>query len=61
MRIMNMRQPDFVITDPPEVVAEKILLATERNKLPAGMPSGTDLLLEERRLERERELAEEGW
>jgi len=27
----------------------------------AGGPSGTDLLLEERRLERERELREEGW
>ena len=27
----------------------------------AGGPSGTDMLLEDRRLERERELREEGW
>jgi hypothetical protein len=61
MRIRKMRQPDFVITDPPEVVAENILLAAERTKLPEDIPSGTDLLLEDRRLGRERELAEEGW
>jgi AbrB family looped-hinge helix DNA binding protein len=42
-------------------LAEKIRRIKELRGITAGLPSGTDMLLEDRRLERERELAEEGW
>lgn len=40
---------------------EKLRLVEEMRGCTAGYPSGTDMLLEDRRLERERELAKEGW
>ena len=45
----------------PDTVAAKLRLIDELCGLTAGGPSMTDMLLEDRRLERERELAEEGW
>jgi AbrB family looped-hinge helix DNA binding protein len=45
----------------PETVASKLRQIEEIRGCTAGGPSGTDLLLVERRLERERELREEGW
>jgi len=45
----------------PDTVAAKIRRIEEMRGCTAGYPSGTDLLLEDRRLERERELREEGW
>jgi hypothetical protein len=49
-----------VILDP-ETLASKLRLIDDMHGCTAGHGSGTDLLLEERRLERKRELAEEGW
>ena len=45
----------------PQSLAAKLGLIDEMQGCTAGLPSGTDMLLEERRRERERELAEEGW
>jgi len=45
----------------PDTVAAKLRLIDELCGLTAGGPSMTDMLLEDRRLERERELSEEGW
>jgi AbrB family looped-hinge helix DNA binding protein len=45
----------------PETVANKLRMIEEMRGCTAGLPSGTDMLLEERRLARERESAEEGW
>lgn len=45
----------------PTTLEEKLQLIDEMCGCTAGYPSGTDMLLEDRRLERERELAEEGW
>ena len=45
----------------PDNVAGKLLLIDELCGLTAGGPSMTEMLLEDRRIERERELAEEGW
>jgi len=49
-----------VVLDP-ETMAAKLRKIDEMQGFTAGLPSGTDMLLEERRLEREREWAEEGW
>jgi hypothetical protein len=40
---------------------EKLRLIEELRGITKGYPSGTDMLLEDRRLERERELEKEGW
>ena len=61
MSTIKSRHPDFEITDPPEVVAEKIRLALEADKRLPGERSLCDELLEDRRRERERELREEGY
>ncbi|MGD0346207.1 MAG: hypothetical protein ABSA85_05585 [Terracidiphilus sp.] len=61
MSSIKSRHPDFEITDPPELVAEKLRLAKEANKLLFGEPSLCDEFLEDRRLERERELRVEGY
>jgi hypothetical protein len=61
MGTTKMKNPDFVITDPPEVVAEKLRWAAAVDQLPKGTLSGTDLLPEDRRSEREKELADEGF
>ena len=45
----------------PDTVAARIRRIEEMRGCTAGLPSGTDILLEDRRLERERELREEGW
>ncbi len=45
----------------PETLAAKLRLVEQMHGCTAGGPSGTDMLLEDRRLERERELREEGW
>jgi hypothetical protein len=52
--------PDILVTESWESVLAKIRLAAEENRR-TGKPSGCDTLLEDRRLERERELREEGW
>jgi len=59
--MIGMRQSDFTITDAPEAVAEKIRMVADLSRRPAVVPSGTDVLLDDRRRERERELREEGW
>jgi AbrB family looped-hinge helix DNA binding protein len=45
----------------PDTLASKLRRIEEMRGCTAGHGSGTELLLEERRRERERELAEEGW
>ena len=45
----------------PETLAAKLRKISEMRGCTAGLPSGTDILLEDRRLERQRELEEEGW
>lgn len=45
----------------PDTLAAKVRRIKAMRGCTAGGPSGTDLLLEDRRRERERELAEEGW
>jgi len=59
-RIAIRREGSRVILDP-ETMAAKLRLIDDMHGSTAGHGSGTDLLLEERRNERERELAEEGW
>lgn len=49
-----------VILDPQSLEAKLRRIKAMRGYT-AGSPSGTDILLEDRRLERERELREEGW
>jgi AbrB family looped-hinge helix DNA binding protein len=56
-----VRQEGTRVILEPETLAAKLRLIDEMQGCTAGLPSGTDLLLEDRRLERERELAEEGW
>jgi AbrB family looped-hinge helix DNA binding protein len=43
------------------MIPRKKLTWRDMRGIGAGLPSGTDMLLEDRRLERERELREEGW
>ncbi len=45
----------------PETLTAKLRLIDELQGCTAGGPSGTDILLEERRRERELELAKDGW
>jgi AbrB family looped-hinge helix DNA binding protein len=45
----------------PETLAAKLRKISEMRGCTAGLPSGTDILLEDRRLERQRELEEDGW
>jgi hypothetical protein len=49
-----------VVLDP-ESLAEKLRRIKQMRGCTAGLPAGTDMLLEDWRLERERELTEEGW
>lgn len=44
-----------------EDVASKLQSVDEQQGRTANLPSGTELLLDERRMERARELTEEGW
>ena len=45
----------------PQTLEAKLRLIDELQGITAGGPSGTELLLEERRREREIELAKDGW
>jgi AbrB family looped-hinge helix DNA binding protein len=45
----------------PDTLAAKLAMIEKMRGCTAGGPSMTDSLLEDRRRERERELAEEGW
>jgi AbrB family looped-hinge helix DNA binding protein len=59
-RIAARLEGGRLILDPVNLAA-KLRLIDELLGSTAGGPSGTDLLLEERRQEREREQHEEGW
>ena len=59
-RVAVCREGARVILEP-ESLAAKLRRIDEMQGCTAGFPSGTDMLLEDRRLERERELAKEGW
>ena len=56
-----MGSADIIVTEPLNSLKEKLRLSAERDKRPTGAPSAADLLIEERRQERIRELIEEGW
>jgi AbrB family looped-hinge helix DNA binding protein len=45
----------------PQTLAAKLKMIKEMRGCTAGFGSGTDMLLEDRRLERARELEKEGW
>ncbi|MFZ0301157.1 MAG: AbrB/MazE/SpoVT family DNA-binding domain-containing protein [Terracidiphilus sp.] len=49
-----------IIVDPQNLNAELARIRSLRG-ITAGGPSGTEMLIEDRRRERERELREEGW
>jgi AbrB family looped-hinge helix DNA binding protein len=59
-RIAIRQEGQRVILEP-ETIAAKLRLIDEMQGCTAGLPSGTDMLLEDRRIERARELAKEGW
>jgi len=56
-----VRQEGTRVILEPATLSAKLRLIDEMQGCTAGLPSGTDMLLEDRRLERERELSEEGW
>ncbi|HZB89163.1 MAG TPA: AbrB/MazE/SpoVT family DNA-binding domain-containing protein [Terracidiphilus sp.] len=56
-----IRQEGTRVILEPETRKAKLELVRKMCGITAGGPSMTDALLEERRLERERELREEGW
>jgi AbrB family looped-hinge helix DNA binding protein len=56
-----IRQEGTRVILEPETLASKLRLIREMRGCTAGLPSGTEILLEDRRLERKRELEEEGW
>ncbi len=56
-----IRQEGTRLVLEPQTLAAKLRLIDEMRGITAGGPSMTDMLLEDRRLERERELREEGW
>jgi AbrB family looped-hinge helix DNA binding protein len=58
---ISIRQEGEEVVLRPETVASKLSLIEKMHGCTEGGASGTDLLLEDRRLERERELREEGW
>ena len=45
----------------PQTLAYKLRILKKLRGSTAGRPSGCDMLLEERRLDREREMAKDGW
>jgi AbrB family looped-hinge helix DNA binding protein len=45
----------------PQTLAAKLELIRQMRGCTAGFGSGTEMLLEDRRIERQRELEEEGW
>ncbi len=56
-----IRQEGTRLVLEPQTLEAKLRLIDEMCGITAGGPSMTDMLLEDRRLERERELREEGW
>lgn len=56
-----IRQEGTRLVLEPDTLAAKLRRISEMRGCTAGLPSGTDMLLEDRRIERERELREEGW
>jgi AbrB family looped-hinge helix DNA binding protein len=56
-----IRQEGTRLVLEPDTLAAKLRRISEMRGCTAGLPSGTDMLLEDRRMERERELREEGW
>ena len=56
-----VRQEGMRVILEPQTLAAKLRLIEEIRGCTAGGLSGTKMLLEDRRLERERELREEGW
>ena len=58
---VTIRQEGTEVVLRPETLATKLELIEKMYGCTSGGPSGTDMLLEDRRLERERELREEGW
>jgi AbrB family looped-hinge helix DNA binding protein len=56
-----IRQEGMRLILEPETLAAKLRLIDEMQGCTAGYPSGTEMLLEDRRIERQRELDEEGW
>jgi AbrB family looped-hinge helix DNA binding protein len=59
-RVAVRREGMRVILEP-ETVAMKLHQIKQMRGCTAGFPPGTDMLLEDRRLERDRELAKEGF
>lgn len=56
-----IRQEGMRLILEPITLTAKLRLIKEMRGCTAGLPSGTDMLLEDRRLERKRELEKEGW
>jgi AbrB family looped-hinge helix DNA binding protein len=56
-----IRQEGMRLVLEPQTQEAKLRLIDELCGITAGGPSMTDMLLEDRRLERARELSEEGW
>jgi AbrB family looped-hinge helix DNA binding protein len=56
-----IRQEGAEVVLRPETMAAKMNLIEKMHGCTQGDSSGTDLLLEDRRLERDRELREDGW
>jgi AbrB family looped-hinge helix DNA binding protein len=59
-RVAIRKEGERLILEP-QTLAAKLRLIEAMRGCTAGLPSGTDMLLEDRRLERARELEEEGW
>lgn len=59
-RVAVRREGDELILKP-ETLAAKLATIKKMRGCTAGFPSGSDMLLEDRRLERERELAKHGY
>jgi AbrB family looped-hinge helix DNA binding protein len=58
---VGIRQEGTRLILEPDTLAAKLRRIDEMQGCTAGYGSGTDMLLEDRRLERKRELEKEGW
>ena len=59
--LVAIRQEGMRLILEPQTLASKLRLIDEMQGCAAGYGSGTDMLFEDRRLERQRELEKEGW
>lgn len=59
-RVAIRKEGERLILEP-QTLKAKLKLIEKMRGCTAGLPSGSALLLEDRRLERARELEEEGW